>query len=58
MCQTDEEYVGRCLNGEPEAYRRLVQRHQKGILSFLMVRLGSEDLAEEAAQEAFVRAWT
>ena len=57
MCQSDEEMVARCLDGEPEAYRRLVQRHQKSILSFLMARVGSEDLAEEAAQEAFVRAY-
>lgn len=57
MCQTDEEYVRRCLNGEPEIYRRLVERHEKAVLAFLVGRMGSRDLAEESAQEAFVRAY-
>jgi RNA polymerase sigma-70 factor (ECF subfamily) len=57
MCQTDEELVQRCLNGEPDAYRRLVQRHQNALLAYLVGRLGSHDLAEEVSQEAFVRAY-
>jgi RNA polymerase sigma-70 factor, ECF subfamily len=57
MCQTDEEYVQRSLGGDAEAFRRLVQRHQKALRAYLVGRLGNRDLAEEAAQEAFVRAW-
>lgn len=57
MCKTDEEYVQRCLGGEPEAYRLLVQRHQRAVLAYMVGRTGSQDLAEEAAQEAFVRAY-
>jgi RNA polymerase sigma-70 factor (ECF subfamily) len=57
MCRTDEEYVRQCLNGEPDAYRRLVQRHQGAILAYMVGRTGSQDLAEEASQEAFVRAY-
>ena len=57
MCLSDEDCIHRCLDGDPSAYRRLVQRHQQSVLTYLAVRLGSEDLAEEVAQEAFVRAY-
>ncbi len=57
MCQTDEEHVARCLNGEPDAFGWLVQRHQNAVLAYMVGRLGSRDLAEEVTQEAFVRAY-
>jgi RNA polymerase sigma-70 factor, ECF subfamily len=57
MCHTDEECVRRCLDGEPDAYRWLVQRHQNAVQAYMVGRSGNHDLAEEAAQEAFVRAY-
>ena len=57
MCRTDEECIQRCLNGHPNAYRWLVQRHQNAVLAYLIGRMGSPDHAEEATQEAFVRAY-
>jgi RNA polymerase sigma-70 factor, ECF subfamily len=57
MCLADEEHVQQCLDGEPDAYRWLVQQHQNALRAYLVGRLGSRDLAEEVAQEAFVRAY-
>jgi len=57
MSETDAEYVARCLDGWPEAFRGLVERHQATVLSYLTGRLGDPEQAEEAAQECFVRAY-
>ena len=54
---TDRECVERCLDGRPDAYRHLVSRYQGPLLSYLVGRLGDPHQAEEAAQEAFVRAY-
>lgn len=57
MCHTDEKYVQLCLNGNPEAFRNLVQRHQRSLARYLTGRLGDEEAVAEAAQETFVRAY-
>jgi RNA polymerase sigma-70 factor (ECF subfamily) len=57
MCQTDEECVRRCLDGRPEAFRRLVLRYQGPLTRHLAGRLGNEAAAIEAAQETLVRAY-
>ncbi len=55
--QSDGHYVELCLNGHPEAYRQLVSRYQGAVLSYLSGQLGYGELAEEASQETFVRAY-
>jgi RNA polymerase sigma-70 factor (ECF subfamily) len=55
--QVDKYYIKRCLNGHPEDFRYLVQRYQAVLLGYLTGRLGSRDMAEEAAQESLVRAY-
>ena len=57
MSPSDEECIERCLDGQPEAYRWLLERYQSPLLSYLTGRLGSRERAEEAAQESFVRAY-
>ncbi len=57
MGDRDSECIGHCLDGRPEEYRFLVERYQRPLVSWLTGRLGNRTLAEEAAQEAFVRAW-
>lgn len=57
MSLSDRECIERCLDGHPEAFGELVQRHQTALLSFLAGRLGSRERAEDAAQETFVRAY-
>ncbi|MCK5557371.1 MAG: sigma-70 family RNA polymerase sigma factor [Candidatus Hydrogenedentes bacterium] len=57
MCQKDKQYIGLCLDGEPEAFRHLVFRYQGRLVSYLTGRLGGGQAAAEAAQETFVRAY-
>ena len=57
MSRTDRECIRRCLEGDRNAFRSLVERYQTGLLSYLTGRLGSIEGAEEAAQETFVRAF-
>ncbi|GAG32880.1 unnamed protein product, partial [marine sediment metagenome] len=57
MSTTDRYYIERCLNGHSDDYRYLVRRYQTALLAHLAGRLGNKDSAEEAAQEALVRAY-
>lgn len=57
MDQTDGEYVRLCLDGRPDLFRQLVIRHERMLIAFLASRLGDRDEADEAAQEALVRAY-
>ncbi|MGD1019411.1 MAG: sigma-70 family RNA polymerase sigma factor [Verrucomicrobiia bacterium] len=57
MDLTDKEYVQRCRDGHPDDFRLLVHRYQGPLFSYLTGRLGDRSLAEEAAQESFVRAF-
>ena len=54
---TDAECVERCRNGQTAAFRQLVLRYQRPVLAYLSGRAGGRDMAEEAAQETFVRAF-
>jgi RNA polymerase sigma-70 factor (ECF subfamily) len=56
----DEEedlLVARCLEGEVEAFRPLVQRYQRLTFSVAFRMLGSRADAEDVAQQAFVDAF-
>jgi RNA polymerase sigma-70 factor, ECF subfamily len=57
--RTDAEYVKACGNGHPDDFRFLVQRYQGVLFGFLVRRLGGDrSLAEDAAQESLLRAFT
>lgn len=58
MTVSDQELVERCRTGRTEDFAELVRRHERPLLAFLNHRLGEPVRAREAAQEAFVRAWT
>jgi RNA polymerase sigma-70 factor (ECF subfamily) len=56
----DEEeqwLIGRCISGEVEAFRPLVQRYQRVAFSVAFRMLGSRADAEDVAQQAFVDAF-
>jgi RNA polymerase sigma-70 factor (ECF subfamily) len=55
MGLTDQECVERCRDGDPEDFCGLVHRCQGPLFAFLADRLRNRTLAEEAAQESFVR---
>lgn len=54
---SDQELVASALEGERQAFGELVCRHQEGVVRVVYRMCGDQQLAEEAAQEAFLRAW-
>ena len=54
----EDPIIGRCLEGDAEAFEMLVNRYQSGVLSLAWSILGIREEAEDAAQEAFIRAFT
>jgi RNA polymerase sigma factor (sigma-70 family) len=58
MTESDSYYVGRCLEGHRDDFRHLVQRYQGAVVGYLVGRLCDKATAEDAGQEAFVRAYT
>ena len=49
--------VRRAQRGDRLAFERLVDRHQHRLFTLAARTLGSRDDAEDAVQEAFLRAW-
>jgi RNA polymerase sigma-70 factor, ECF subfamily len=54
---TDEALVAAALDGDGEAYAALVERYRDVAFAYALARLRHRDEAEDAAQEAFVRAY-
>lgn len=54
---SDQECVEGCRAGHVQEFEILVARYQKPLFAYLIRRLGNPSQAEEAAQEAFVRAF-
>lgn len=57
MTESDQYYIEQCLNGHPDEFRSLVRRYQAALSAYLSGKLANRSLAEEAAQETFVRAY-
>jgi len=55
--QQDEAAVVAVKGGDVERYRELVERHERRVYAVAWSRLGDATLAEEATQEAFIRAY-
>src|SRR4051812_5769564 len=53
----EAHWVQRARAGDTEAFRKLVERHQERAYGLALRMLGSAAEAEEAAQDAFLRAW-
>src|SRR5271169_3348015 len=53
----DEQAVEAVRHGDAERYRELVERHERRVYAVAWSRLGDAALAEEATQEAFIRAY-
>ena len=54
---TDVELVERALAGSADAFRQLVERFQRPVLSVISRMVGDPALAEDLAQEVFIRAY-
>ena len=57
MGETDIELVRRCLGGDSSAFACLLETYQDRIYSFALRLLKDPAAAEDAAQEAFVKAY-
>lgn len=53
----DQTIISRCLAGDREAFEMIVQKYQPGVLSLTWGVLRNKAEAEDAAQEAFFRAY-
>jgi RNA polymerase sigma-70 factor (ECF subfamily) len=54
----EEFLIARCLRGETECFRPLVERHERLVFSVALRMLGSRADAEDVAQQAFVDAFS
>jgi RNA polymerase sigma-70 factor (ECF subfamily) len=52
---TDEVLMIRFQRGDRAAFTRLVRRHQTSLFNFALRQLGTQAVAEEVVQEAFIR---
>lgn len=57
MVGDDADLVRRVLEGDPSAYAGLVARHRDRLGRYAVRMLGNREDAEDAVQEAFVRAY-
>jgi RNA polymerase sigma-70 factor, ECF subfamily len=55
MTASDAEIVQRCLSGEEEAFRILVQRYERPVYSLIHRMVASDDDARDLTQESFVK---
>jgi len=55
--RSDEDLVRESLRGDAEAFGVLVDRHQGRVYGLMMRATRRPELAEELAQDAFLRAW-
>jgi len=53
----ETELVTRAQHGDRNAFSELVSMHARGVLNVIYRMCGDEQLAEDAAQEAFIQAW-
>ena len=52
---TDAELMARARSGDEDAFARIVERHQDGLVNYLARLTGSREKGEDHAQEAFFR---
>jgi RNA polymerase sigma-70 factor (ECF subfamily) len=57
MEQSDEQLVRRAVNGDNEAFDRLIERHTSALYRIVRRMCSDRAEAEAITQEAFLRAW-
>jgi RNA polymerase sigma-70 factor (ECF subfamily) len=58
LVETDLELIRQAQDGDRQAFGQLVRRHHQGVIDVVYRLCGNIDVAEEAAQETFIRAWS
>ena len=51
------ELIAQAKQGDRRAFGVLVRRHRQGVINVVFRMCGDASIAEDAAQEAFIRAW-
>jgi RNA polymerase sigma-70 factor (ECF subfamily) len=51
------EIIGRCLRNERDAFRQLVEEHQRYVFSLAFRMLRDDEDARDVVQETFIRVW-
>jgi RNA polymerase sigma-70 factor (ECF subfamily) len=57
LMNSSQELIARVRGGDDEAFRLIFDRYIRPVISFIYDMTGQRDLAEELAQETFVRAY-
>jgi RNA polymerase sigma-70 factor (ECF subfamily) len=57
LMYSSQELIARVRNGDEEAFRLIFDRYIRPVISFIYDMIGQRDVAEELAQETFVRAY-
>jgi RNA polymerase sigma-70 factor (ECF subfamily) len=57
VCSTEAQWIARAKTGDKEAFSNLVEKYSKPVYSVCYRMLGTPTAAEDAAQEAFIRAY-
>ena len=55
--QTESDIIQQCRDGNKEAFRWLVQQHQRMVFSLALKMLADEEEAKDVVQETFIRVW-
>lgn len=55
--ETELDLIALAQRGDRQAFGELVRRHREGVINVVYRMCGDVNLAEDAAQEAFIRAW-
>ena len=57
MCDTEKQWIAEAKAGDKDAFAKLVEKYKKPVYSVCYRMLGTPTAAEDAAQEAFIRAY-
>ena len=55
--ETEAALIAKAQNGDRDAFGELVRHHHPGVVNVVYRMCGDVELAEDAAQDAFIRAW-
>jgi RNA polymerase sigma-70 factor (ECF subfamily) len=57
VCNTEAQWIAEAKTGDKEAFSNLVEKYHRPVYSVCYRMLGTPTAAEDAAQEAFIRAY-
>lgn len=57
MLEKDEILIAGCKQGDMDAFKKLMRKHQGHAFALAFRALGDEDGANDVVQECFIRIW-